>query len=149
MDPVEMARDVVDTNFYMTLGTADAAGRPWVSPVYFAAAGYRDFYWASVPEAVHSRNLAVRAELSIVIFNSQVPVNQGRAVYLEAVGAEVAAGDLDAGIAIYNRPAAARGASIFGRTDLQAPARHRLYRATAVRQYLLDGSDQRIPVRLG
>jgi hypothetical protein len=36
-----VARAILDTNNYMTLGTADADGHPWVSPVFFAAAaGY-------------------------------------------------------------------------------------------------------------
>lgn len=34
-----VARGVVDANRYMTLGTADASGRPWVSPVWYAADG--------------------------------------------------------------------------------------------------------------
>jgi hypothetical protein len=36
-------REILDANLYMTLGTSDAAGRPWVSPVYFASADYADF----------------------------------------------------------------------------------------------------------
>jgi hypothetical protein len=32
----------------MTLGTADAEGDPWVSPVFFAAEAYRDFYWIRI-----------------------------------------------------------------------------------------------------
>jgi hypothetical protein len=32
-----VARAILDANHYMTLGTADAAGRPWVSPVFFGA----------------------------------------------------------------------------------------------------------------
>ncbi|MGH2983761.1 MAG: pyridoxamine 5'-phosphate oxidase family protein [Solirubrobacterales bacterium] len=31
-----VARAIIDSNLYMTLGTADQSGRPWVSPVYFA-----------------------------------------------------------------------------------------------------------------
>jgi Pyridoxamine 5'-phosphate oxidase len=31
-----VARATLEVNHYMTLGTADAAGRPWVSPVFFA-----------------------------------------------------------------------------------------------------------------
>jgi nitroimidazol reductase NimA-like FMN-containing flavoprotein (pyridoxamine 5'-phosphate oxidase superfamily) len=59
----------------MTLGTADADGRPWVSPVFFAADGYRDLYWISSPAADHSRNLAVRPELSIVVFDQRTSVD--------------------------------------------------------------------------
>jgi len=75
------ARAIIDSNFYMTLGTADEEGRPWVSPVYYAAEGYAKFYWVSSPEATHSRNLAVRPEVSIVIFDSRTPVGSGQGVY--------------------------------------------------------------------
>ena len=40
-------REIVDSNSYMTLGTADAEGRPWVSPVWFAAVGYAELLWVS------------------------------------------------------------------------------------------------------
>jgi predicted pyridoxine 5'-phosphate oxidase superfamily flavin-nucleotide-binding protein len=36
-----VAREILDSSFYMTLGTADADGRPWVSPVFYAADRYR------------------------------------------------------------------------------------------------------------
>ncbi|WP_328472404.1 pyridoxamine 5'-phosphate oxidase family protein [Actinoplanes sp. NBC_00393] len=146
-DPAGVARSVIESNLYMTLGTADETGTPWAAPVcYVAAAGHREFYWASRPEARHSRNLAVRPSLSVVIFDSQVPVYQGRAVYLEAVGEQLTGADLHAGIAIYNGPAAERGSAILERTDLEAPAPHRLYRATVVQSWILDGSDIRIPL---
>ena len=35
------ARALLDTNLYLILGTVDPGGRPWTSPVYFAAAGVR------------------------------------------------------------------------------------------------------------
>ena len=60
-----VAREILDTVVYMTLGTADAAGRPWVSPVFFAADGYRDLDWISAPQATPSRNLAERPEASM------------------------------------------------------------------------------------
>lgn len=28
----------------MTLATADVSGRPWASPVWYAQAGYREFF---------------------------------------------------------------------------------------------------------
>jgi nitroimidazol reductase NimA-like FMN-containing flavoprotein (pyridoxamine 5'-phosphate oxidase superfamily) len=69
-----IARAVIDANLYMVLGTAGEDGRPWVTPVYYSAGGYTDFYWVSRPEAVHSRNIAARPQVSIVIFNSQTPI---------------------------------------------------------------------------
>jgi hypothetical protein len=44
-DLADIVRKVVDDNVYMVLGTADRAGRPWVSPVFYAVEAYRDFYW--------------------------------------------------------------------------------------------------------
>jgi pyridoxamine 5'-phosphate oxidase-like protein len=44
LDLAAIARDVIDSNLYMTLGTADENGRPWVSPVYYAPERYAEFY---------------------------------------------------------------------------------------------------------
>jgi pyridoxamine 5'-phosphate oxidase-like protein len=38
-DPAAIARAIIDSDLYMALGTSDAGGRPWVSPVYYAAEG--------------------------------------------------------------------------------------------------------------
>ena len=53
-------RSIVDANLYMVLATADADGRPWASPVYFAVEDYTELFWVSSPDVTHSRNLAVR-----------------------------------------------------------------------------------------
>jgi hypothetical protein len=42
-----LARAIIGSTLYMVLATADESGRPWASPVYFAADEYRDFYWVS------------------------------------------------------------------------------------------------------
>lgn len=103
------AREIVDANRYMTLGTADESGRPWVSPVWFATEDYREFFWVSSPEARHSRNLAARPQLGMVIFDSQVPVGGAQAVYMAAVAEELADADLERGIAIFTRRSEAQG----------------------------------------
>jgi hypothetical protein len=128
----DIVRKVVDDNVYMVLGTADRAGRPWVSPVFYAAEAYRDFYWISSPEVIHSRNLAVRPEVSIVVFDSRAPVGMGgaRAVYMAATAIEVPADDLDRALAIYPG-IAERGGRELAATDLGPPAPYRLYRASA------------------
>ena len=71
----------------MMLGTADEDGQPWVTPVWFAREGYDELYWVSEPRPRHSRNIAVRPQMSIVVFDSQVPVGSAAAVYMQAVGA--------------------------------------------------------------
>ena len=144
-----MARNLIDSSLYMTLGTADEAGRPWAPPVYYAPEGYGEFHWVSDPGARHSRNIAARPEVSIVIFDSSTPVGTGQAVYLSAAAAELAGDDLDRGIEIFSRRSRAHGAEEWTREDVLAPADRRLYRATASETFVLGEHDRRIPVSLG
>src|SRR5215218_8829871 len=133
-----IARDIIDSNLYMVLGTADETGRPWVSPVYYAAAGYTQFYWVSSPEATHSRNLATRPHVSIVVFDSKAPIGTGQGVYMSAVAEEVKGVDLDRGIDIFSRRSEAHGAREWKLEHVQPQALYRLYRATASGHWVLD-----------
>ena len=144
-----MVRRIVDASMYMTLATADGEGRPWASPVWYAPAAYTEFFWASKPEARHSRNVAVRAEVGIVIFDSTVPTGAAEAVYMEAVAEEVADAELERGIAIYSGRSQETGAGAWTLSDVRPPAPHRLYRATAATQFVLGRGDLRVPVNLG
>src|SRR5918999_5209136 len=92
------ARAIIDTNLYLTLGTVDADGRPWTSPVYFAPAGDREFYWLSATDAQHSRHLAERPQVSMVIFDSTVAPYHGRAVYAVGEAHELSGSDVDRGL---------------------------------------------------
>ncbi len=142
-DLASVARDIIDSNAYMTLATADENGRPWASPVWYAAEGYAHFYWVSSPEARHSRNLAARPEVGVVIFDSQAPVGTGQGVYMSAIAEELAGTELDLGIGVFSRRSQAHGAGGWTREDVTPPARHRLYRATASEYYVLDDKDRR------
>ena len=82
----EMARHVIDTNRYLTIGTTEPDQRPRLSPVYFTHVDYRDFYWVSSPAAHHSMNIAAHPEIAIVIFDSTASIGQGQAVYVSAHG---------------------------------------------------------------
>jgi hypothetical protein len=148
-DLADLARGIIDANRYMTLATADGDGRPWAAPVWYAHQGYTEFLWISRPEARHSRNLAVRPELAIVIFDSTVPAGQGQAVYVEAQVSELGGPGRERAIAIYSRRSEADGAGRFHAGDVTAPAPHRLYHARASRHFVLGAGDQRIAVRPG
>ncbi|SDH35171.1 pyridoxamine 5'-phosphate oxidase family protein [Nonomuraea jiangxiensis] len=41
------ARSLMDANLYAVVGTVDADGIPWTSPVYFATADYAEIFWVS------------------------------------------------------------------------------------------------------
>jgi nitroimidazol reductase NimA-like FMN-containing flavoprotein (pyridoxamine 5'-phosphate oxidase superfamily) len=145
MDLRAVAMSIIDSNRYMTLATADGDGVPWASPVWYAPVEYREFLWVSSPEARHSRNLAARPELAIVIFDSH-EAGGGNALYMSAVAEQLA--DVDEAIEIYSRHGEAQGLRRWAREDVSATARHRLYRATASERFVLDEHDQRLPVDL-
>jgi uncharacterized protein YhbP (UPF0306 family) len=147
-DLAVLAREIIDSIRYMTLATADSDGRPWAAPVWYAHVGYSDFLWVSRPEARHSRNLASRPRLAIVIFDSTVPVGGAQAVYVEAEAEELSGAKREQGIAIYSRRSQAHGAGEWRGADVIAPAPYRLYRARASEHFVLQANDRRILVQL-
>jgi hypothetical protein len=121
----ELARRVIDDNHYMVVGTLDPDGAPRLSPVYYTPARYSDLYWLSSPEAHHSRNVAERPGVSIVIFDSSARVGYGEAVYLAATARQVADEELDA---VWGEAFRARaGAREFAPDELRGEAPLRLY----------------------
>jgi Pyridoxamine 5'-phosphate oxidase len=131
-----IARAIIDDNLYMVLATADQDGRPWASPVFYAAEGYAAFYWMSSPDVTHSQNIATRPGVSIVIFDSRVPAGTGQAVYMAATAEELAGADLDLGVEVYPGPAE-RGARTVTPDELRPPGPYRLYRATVSQHWIL------------
>jgi Pyridoxamine 5'-phosphate oxidase len=147
-DPAQAARAIIDSNSFMVLGTANADGRPWASPVWYAPEGYTEFLWVSDPGARHSRNLADRPELAIVIFDSSVPPGHGEGVYMEAVAGLVPDAEIDEAIATFSRHEAS-SEEPWTRANVEGDAKHRLYRARASKQFVLNEHDERVPVDLG
>jgi hypothetical protein len=146
-DAAAVARAIIDANLYMVVGTADAAGRPWVSPVYYAPAGYREFLWISSPDSKHSRNIQAQPEVGIVIFDSTVPIDTGQGVYMSAVARELDGDEVADGIDLFSRRSVGHGGRPFTSNDVRAPSRLRLYLATAHDHFVLEtGVDRRIPV---
>jgi Pyridoxamine 5'-phosphate oxidase len=144
-----IARAIVDSNLYMTVATADATGRPWASPVYYATADYTDLYWVSSPDATHSRNIATRPEVSIVVFDSRVQVGEGQAVYVSAVATEVGDADLERGIQIFSKRSVEHVGREWTIEDVSPPAFHGLYRAAASDWWILDPRDHPIHGKTG
>ena len=142
------AKAIIDGNRYMTLGTADQTGRPWVSPVWYAPDGYREFFWASYPDARHSRNIAARPEIAIVIFDSRAAVGSGQGVYMSAIAEQVSDAELERRMGIFSLRSVLQGDRPWTQADVQPPASLRLYCANVSEQFVLDTVDRRIPISL-
>jgi nitroimidazol reductase NimA-like FMN-containing flavoprotein (pyridoxamine 5'-phosphate oxidase superfamily) len=142
----DVVRSIVAANAYMTLATADEHGNPWASPVWYATADYREFIWVSAPQRRHSRNLAMRPALAIVIFDSHQSPGTGAAVYLAARAEQVPRPELDRCLRIFTTASQEQGLEAWTRANVEPPARLRLYHATATEHFILSPGEERLPV---
>jgi pyridoxamine 5'-phosphate oxidase-like protein len=131
------ARSVIDSNRYMAVGTADAAGHPWVTPVWFASEDYRNFHWVSAPDSKHSRNLATHPEVAIAIFDSSVPVGAAQAVYMKGLAKELTGDELEPGLEVFDRVSREDIGRAWGLHDVRGSALLRLYRVTVSEHWVL------------
>ena len=148
----DMARGIIESNSYMVLGTADKAGVPWVTPVWFGTSITACSSGSHRPDRRHSRNIGARPEVSIVIFDSGVDVGDARAVYVEARAEELSGAELERDVLRFDSAGQAHGLTRrWAMDDMLAPSPYRLYRATASRHWVLDpdsSPDDRAEVRL-
>ncbi len=122
-------------NRYLVLGTADAAGVPWVTPVFYAAAGPSRLCWVSAPDSRHSRNLASRPTVSITMFDSHAPIGSAEALYLEGVAGPVPDSERDPALAVLNaRLPQHQQLTVH---DLVEPGPLLVYAATVTRHFVL------------
>lgn len=132
------ARVILDYNPYVVLGTADDAGNPWTTPVWFAPEGLTRFYWASWPGARHSELIAARPRIALTVFDSNATPNQGTAFYATALARECSADEIAHGLEVFNQRATEQGIPLFTPDRITAPARLRLYVADINEAWVLD-----------
>jgi Pyridoxamine 5'-phosphate oxidase len=145
----QTARDLIEASRYLVLATADAWGRPWSSPVYFAHIGFTEFFWVSSPAVTHSKNIAVRPEVGIAIFDSRAAIGAGQGVYVSAVAKLLEDGEIAPGIEAFSRRSVTHGGPEWTSEDVRSAAGLRLYSAIAGSYSMLakDGQpDHRVPV---
>jgi hypothetical protein len=132
----------------MTLATADQRGKPMGLPGLVRHRRLPRVHLGLFNGARHSRNIAVRPELAIVILDSHERPGTGEAVYVSAPAGQVHDHDLDRCLDIFSTTSQRQRLPAWNRQDVRSPARLRLYHATASEHYLLSSTDERIPVVL-
>lgn len=145
----DTARTILDEIAYAVLATADADGRPWASPVWFATDGYSDLYWISRLDAQHSRNLAARPEVGLVVFDSRTTPAERQAVYLRATAGVVTdADELARGVAVFSEESVRQGLEPLEVDAVGGDAPFRLFHARVQEHFVLaDDRDVRLPVK--
>ena len=101
------------------------------TPVWFASPDSRRFLWVSLPTTRHSRNIAARPDVAIVIYDSQTTPADRQAVYVEATASQVADDRIDEGMKIFAGELVSQGLDEWSRDDVTPPRRLRLYQAIA------------------
>ena len=135
----DVARDIIRANSYVVLATADAHGTPWASPVWFASEGHAQLYWVSHPAARHSQNIAVRPQISMVVFDSTVAPGTGQAVYMTATAQQLTdPAEVEHAITVFSRESIREGGEEWGVDAVSGQARLRLYRARMHESWILD-----------
>jgi Pyridoxamine 5'-phosphate oxidase len=147
IDLAAHARSLVDANLYVTVGTVDGDGRPWTAPVYFAPLGDREWVWVSESDAEHSRHLAGRPAVSLLVFDSTVRPYHGRAVYAVGEARELTgAAEIDRALGAYPRPGT--GAAAVDLDDVTGDSPYRFYAATLTGRWVLCPREPRTPCEL-
>jgi len=138
---------ILFSSSFMTLATSDRDGQPWVTPVEFVCDEAMRFYWTSLVDARHSRNVRANPRAALAIYDSrQTPGVRAEAQGLYAEGSveEFHSADLEAVLPSLSRWIEWRDAA---RGVPRAPAtagpsgdetRWRQYRLTATTLYALD-----------
>jgi hypothetical protein len=142
-----LALGIVEELRYVVLATADESGRPWSSPVYFARRALDEFTWISRPETTHSRNIAARPEVGLVVFDSRQPPGTGLGFYARAMAEVVPEDEVDEAIRPFSERSVGDGLGPYDGAGLEERG-FRLYRARTVELTLLPGQgpDIRVPV---
>ena len=127
---------------YLVLATADGQGRPWATPLFYAAQHEHLVYWVSAPDSRHSRNIAEQPTVAITIFDSRAPIGGAEALYLEGRAIRVENGERATALDILNARLPTRHR--LAMADVEVPAPLRVYRADVSRHFvLIRGGDER------
>ena len=144
------ARTILDETCYAVLGTADADGTPWATPVWFAHDDLDRVYWMSWPGSRHSQLIERRPDVAIAVFDSHAVPNEGTGFYATAQARQCPDEQLDDGLRILTRRSLAQGIDEVTRERVTGESRLRVYVAEITEAWVLDQDadvDQRVPVR--
>jgi hypothetical protein len=136
-DVAAAAAAILAGNRYLVLSTSDREGRPWASPVWFVAEGTDRFLWVSRPGSEHSRNIAARPEVAIIVFDSSVPPGQTSGFYASGLAEEVPPDAVQGAVAAFSEGSVADGLEPWTVEMVSPPSDFRLFQLRVVQASVL------------
>jgi general stress protein 26 len=134
-DASRQARQLIEVTAHMTLATADASGKPWSCPVYFAHDQAFALYWVSFRQTVHSANIRVRPQVGISILG-EPPDHEGEGVYFDALATELHdLAEVERAIEVRRTRPQDTKFAVTSSVDVLGDAAWRIYRAVPVAVY--------------
>lgn len=100
-DYTKLAREIVEKNQYMTIGSSNSDGTAWVSPVAYAYDKDWNFYFASIDSSKHCQNLLKNNIVSVAIFDSCQKWGYGIGLQIEGGVTKVGLSEIPKAIKIY------------------------------------------------
>ena len=79
---VKLAKDIIKSNIYLTLGTADS--NPWVAPLFYCVTANYNFYFISQLDSLHTKHMIKNPRVAFAIFDSHV--EEGKGTGVQAIG---------------------------------------------------------------
>lgn len=74
-----IAREIVKSNIYLTLGTTDGS-IPWTAPLFYAVSDDYIFYFISQMDSLHTKHILKNTAVSFSIFDSHQKEGTGNGV---------------------------------------------------------------------
>jgi pyridoxamine 5'-phosphate oxidase-like protein len=134
-DDSTRTRRLIEATMHLTLATADASGKPWSCPVYFAHDQAFTLYWVSFRQTVHSANIRVRPQVGISVLG-EPPDHEGEGAYLDAIATELHdPGEVEHAIEVRRTRPQDRKFAVTEPGDVLGDAAWRIYRAVPVAAY--------------
>lgn len=75
---VEIAKEIIKSNIYLTLATSD--GTPWIAPLLYAVDDKYNFYYISQMNSLHTKHILKIPTVAFAIFDSHQKEGTGNGV---------------------------------------------------------------------
>lgn len=75
----QIAREIIQSNIYMTVGTTDK-NIPWVAPVHYGVSDDYSLYFISQVHSLHSQHIQKNPQVAFAIYDSHQPEGTGNGI---------------------------------------------------------------------